>query len=343
MTLLTRPEHEGVPIARRRIPPVVCWASVGVLSFAVFTLVWIAWFASGDASPTPRGATAVPLWMSVAIRVQEVTTVLALLAYLRTFVIRPWRRLGSPTSDGLIVLALLTLYWQDPLLNYRHIYVTYNAGFVNLGSWAAHIPGWQSAQASRLAEPLLWEWPLYVVALFSLSLVANRVMDKARARWPQISKIGLIAICYGFFIVSDVVIEPLLMVFGFSTYPSTIPWLTIFGGRYFQFPLYEAFILGAFWTGIACLRYFRDDHGHTFAERGIDPVPARSRRSTWLRFFGLAGALNTMMLLLFVLPSNVVSPLGGAWPHDIVDRSYLRNGFCGVEITPCRTERPATR
>jgi hypothetical protein len=335
MTLLTRSDYEHVSIARRRTAPVVWWASVGALFLALFTLVWVSWLASGDVNPTPPGATAVPTWMGVAIRVQEVTTILALLAYLWTFVIRPWRRLGSPTSDGLIVLALLTLYWQDPLLNYRHIYVTYNAAFVNVGSWGGHIPGWQSAQASRLAEPLLWEWPLYVVALFSLSFVANRMMDKAKARWPQISKIGLIAVCYGFFVISDAVIEPLLMVFGFSTYPSTISALTIFGGRYFQFPIYEAFILGAFWTGIACLRYFRDDHGHTVAERGIDLRPPRRHRTTRLRFFALAGVLNTMMLLLFVLPSNVLSPRGGAWPHDIVARSYLRNDFCGPQITPC--------
>jgi hypothetical protein len=318
----------------RRARPVLAWAAAGVaFSVAAVALV-VAWVLSGDAQATPSGATPVPGWMTVSARVWEGLVIVCTVTVVYLKVIRPWRAHRALSFDGLFLLALASTFWQDPLLNYVQTQGTYNSVFVNLGSWAARTPGWISPNANRYPTPILGLLPIYLCGLISLCMAANWVMRTAKSRYPRLGRSGLILICFGFIAVADLIFEAMFFTrFGFFVYPSAISWLTLFHGHYYQFPVYEAVCAGALFGSFACIRYFRDDRGLSFAERGLERVVVATRMRTWLRFFALSGLCNVCFIVFFNVPMNFFGLHASGWPQDITDRSYLTNGFCGSGTT----------
>ena len=51
------------------------------------------------------------------------------------FIIRPWRRERRITLDGMLLVSMGLLFFQDPLLNYFNTWCTYNTWLFNRGSW----------------------------------------------------------------------------------------------------------------------------------------------------------------------------------------------------------------
>jgi hypothetical protein len=180
-----------------------------------------------------------------------------------------------------------------------------------------------------IPQPLLFIIPMYLSILLLPAMAGCLVMRKADARWPGLSKAGLIAICFGFFVVLDVVLEPLLMISGMYSYPGAIKSLTIFHGHYYQYPIYAAVLMPAGWTGWTCLRYFKDDKGMTVAERGIERLPLKGRQQTAVRFLALAGACNAIVFLLTNFPYAVTGLYADDWVSDVTTRSYFTSGICG--------------
>src|SRR3546814_16200910 len=89
--------------------------------------------------------------------------------------------------DGMLMLALLTMWIQDPMCNYFNFTFMYNAHFVNMGSWSSFLPGWQSPRGSNLPEPIflmggiyLW-WTTINVLAFAWSLKKLRALQIGRA------------------------------------------------------------------------------------------------------------------------------------------------------------------
>src|SRR3546814_1858443 len=64
--------------------------------------------------------------------------------------------------DGMLMLALLTMWIQDPMCNYFNFTFMYNAHFVNMGSWSSFLPGWQSPRGSNLPEPIFLMGGIYL-------------------------------------------------------------------------------------------------------------------------------------------------------------------------------------
>jgi hypothetical protein len=267
--------------------------------------------------------------METVIRIGEVGSVAAAVGVAYWFLVRPWRREGRVTLDGLFVIAFASLYWQDPLANYSQAWVTYNTAFVNFGSWTTDIPGWLAPNGNLFPEAVLWAGPVYIYAIFTAVLVANQLMRRAKQRWPRLGTAGLVGLCFAFFVVADLFIEVAWMRLGWFAYPGSISWLTIFHGHYYQFPIYEPILFGACWTAFACLRYFRDDKGRTLAERGIDELRATPRQKSGLRLLALVGALNAILLVGYEVPIQWFALHADEWPQDIVKRSYLTDGLCG--------------
>ena len=331
MAVLTRDTPSRIgrePAEGGRLRPVNVWACIGVVFLTVEAIALIGWFTSGDATRTPTGPTPVPTYMKVFIHGSEVVSIVALAVFLYYVLYRPWRRDGRISVDGLFCLVFLTIFWQDTFNNFFQHWFTYNAEFVNLGAWYPHVPGWYSPNANLTPTPLLL-YTAYVWGIFGVAMTGNVVMRKAKARWPQLGTRGLIGVCFAFFIVVEGIVEPLMVLSGIAAYPGGIPWLTLFHGKYYQFPLTEWFLWSVAWTAWSCLRYFRDDKGRTVVERGVDEIQANPRRNTLRRFFALAGACNAIYLVLFNIPAAIVGLYSGPWPEDITKRSYLTDGYCG--------------
>lgn len=324
---LTRPGPSSLD--QRRFKPVKAWAALGCLFLAIEAWAIGNWIASDRATPTPTGPTPVPHWMKVVGHTWEVVGFFCFAATLWVFLIKPWRKERGITSDGMLCIVFLSLYWQDTLLNYTQVWNTYNAMFINFGSWNADIPGWNSPNGNLIPQPILWAGPIYVYVLFTGIVLSNFLMRKLRERRPQVGNFGLVAFCFGFFFLADLIVEPLVQRAGINVYGGAIRDWSLFAGTYYQFPLYEAVLLPFVLTIWAALRFFKDDRGHTFAERGADQLRVTPKWRKTTRFLALAGACNLVFLVAYNIPMQYFGLKADPWPADLIKRSYLTNGICG--------------
>lgn len=323
---------EALTSEPRTAKPVKWWAAIGAGCIALQIYVFSAWILSGDATPTSPGPTEMPAWMLWSIRTQEAVGIIATVVIGWLFLVRPWRRERRITLDGMLFICFALIWWQDPLINYSQAAGTYNVHLANFGSWTTKIPGWLSPNGQLFPEPVIWTSTAYVTAVFGAVVFSNVVMRKAKARWPQLGTVGMIAVCLGFFIIFDLVAEGIWVRTGIYFYPGAIRSLSLFPGHYYQFPVYEVLLFGVSWAAWGCLRWFRDDKGRTIAERGIDDIRATPKQKTWLRFLALVGATNVLYLWCNV-GWQVFSLHSDPWPKDITSRSYMTDQLCGPGTT----------
>ncbi len=200
------------PSEARRFRPVMLWAAIGVGALVLQIVAFTGWVVSGDFKATPPGPTPVPGWMHVTIRSWEVLSVPASLLILYFFLIRPWRRHGHITLDGMFCLAAFTIFWQDTFINFFQVQVVYNSGFVNRGSWYPHVLGWLSPNTNRISTSLIGFAPGgYLYFWFGMMVVGCWIMRKVKQRWPQLGTFGLNMTCLAFFLAFHAVAEALLM------------------------------------------------------------------------------------------------------------------------------------
>ena len=325
----------------RRLNPVKAWAVVGGAFLLLQFYVYGAWVLY-DFERTPNGPTPAPSYMKFSAHFWEVVGVVLTLLVLYRFVIRPWRRDGRLSTDGLICLGFLTIVWQDPLLNYSQIQFTYSTLFYQWGSWANHIPGFVPRQGNLLSEPPFFVVSAYVFWVFGFSMISAAVMRRTRARWPRLGTLGLLAASFVVIFVIEFTLELICMRMGIFAYGGSIEKITFFYGHFYQFPITEGLCCAIVFTLWGSFIYFRDDRGFTIAERGIDRlVGVSARRTTWLRFLALAGALNVLFIVGYNLPEQWVSTHADPWPADIANRSYLDEGVCGPGTAyACGAGRP---
>jgi hypothetical protein len=245
--------------------------------------------------------------------------------------IRPWRRTGRMTIDGMFVIAFFQLWsFQDAFCNYTVAQFQWNAVFVNVGSWYSWVPGWMSPRAHFLAEPILFCGGLYIW-LFATGVIAlNWVMRKAKQRWPRIGKVGLVLIAMGTAGFLDFVFEVAWLRQGLYSYGAHVNALTLFPSKQYAFPIYEAVLWGITWGALASLRYFKNDKGQMQVERGLDTVKTSNKRKQLLRFFAVLGAVNMSMLLFYNIPYQFFGLEANSIPKSVTSKSYMTSGVCGI-------------
>ena len=129
---------------------------------------------------------------------------------------------------------------------------------------------------------------------------------------------------------ADLILECFWTRTGVYTYGGGDPSLSLFDDHYYKYPLWVGAVWGDRVGLIAALRYFKDDRGNTFAERGIDEVKTTPRRKQFLRLLALIGAMNASFAFVYNVPVQFFSSHAQAFPQDLLDRPYLLGGVCGV-------------
>jgi len=319
----------GHAVAHRQTPPIKWFAAAGAVGLAFEIYVLVRWVAGPFFKHVPTGPTPEPGWMRVVQEVWQPAGILLALGFLYWFLVRPWRRQGSVTTDGLLVAAFATLWFQDPLSGYFGNWFSYNSNLVNFGSWVKSVPGWSAfgAPGRMLVEPILLIPAVYVYFIMIGVLFGCWVMRRAQARRPNLSTAQLVGICFLSMCVLDFVAEGLIWLpLGFWEYPGGVGML--FPGTYHKFPINEMLTIATIFTAITCLRYFRDDRGLTVVERGVDKVRA-GRGRTVLRFLAIAFAVHAILFLGYNLPNGLLGAHPRPWPKALQQRSYFTDFLCG--------------
>ena len=318
------------PLQPRRNRPVLWWATAGGVFIVIQVAIYGSWLLSGNAKRTPNGPDPVWGWTKVVIHGYEVLACTVALAVLYFVVIRPWRRNGEVTWDGMLCGAFLSIYWQDVLFNYSGAAGTYNTEFFNLGSWLGNIPGVVQPNAERFAEPLLFSPQFYFAGFFLFVAMSCAVIRWAKRRWAHISNGTLTVLIAAFFVILDVVLEVVLLgMLNVEWYPGAPSALTLFHGRRWQLPYHEILLVSTIFTIWTLLRHHRDDKGRSIAERGIERVPGSGRKQNTLRFLALVGIINVTYLVAYMLPWNLMGPRQSPWPDVFLEHSWMRDGLCG--------------
>lgn len=318
--------------ARSSFKAVEAWAFVGALILALELYVWAKWITGPYFVPVPSGPSEPPELMKIALVTWTAVTVIGLPISLYFFIVKPWLRERRITTDGMLLLAFGFMSFQDPLLNYTNTWCTYNTWLFNRGSWTQDIPGWVSwgKPGQMMAEPILMIMPGYSYGVLLCTMLGCWVMRRAKARWPSLGVAGMLGVVFVFTLFFDVVMEGLfLMPMGLFTYPGAIQSLSMFPGTYHQYPIYEAVLWGSVQAGLCALRYFTDDRGRTFVERGLDRVHAGFARMQTTRFLAIFAAVSMFFFVFYNLPAQWFAMHADPWPEDIQKRSYLTMGICG--------------
>ena len=345
-TTVTEPLGDSTSLdtpARAAGKPVRIWAVLGGIILVLQLYVWIRWITGPYFERVPTGPSDPPTLMKTILTVYTAGIVLGLPIGLWWFIIRPWRRERRITLDGMLLVSCGLFFFQDPLLNYLNTWCTYNTWMWNRGSWSSNVPGWLSPEepGRQVAEPLLMNAPGYSYGVLLCTIAGCFVMRRVKARWPKISNLGLIGVVAVWAFFFDLVMEGLvLMPLGLYSFPGSVRSVSLNAGHYYQWPVYEGLMWGGVQAGLCCLRYFTDDRGRTFAERGIDRIRGGFARQQFTRFLAIFAAVSSLFFVFYIVPAQWMSMHADPWPDDVQKRSYFTGGMCGEGTDkPCPDPR----
>jgi hypothetical protein len=311
------------PTARRRT--VLWWAGFGAAMVLLQLYVYGSWIASDDFKVVPTGIDPVPdsekMW-AVMLQVAFTATALATTAWIVRGCVKQ-RRL---TFDAKLMLGWWSILWLDPAQFFLRPINLYNSYYFNRGSWVTHIPGWIAHNVQNLPNPWFMEGAAYGFMILS-SIAVCLVLAKVRARRPRTSGVLLFAVGWVLLGLGIFVLEEYIMIRGgWLSWSGVIHEVSIFDGTRYQFPWTESFFFGAMCTGMAALRFWRDDRGRSFVERGSESI-ASSRKATIVSVLAIIGFANVIMIaynLVMIVQSLYVDPTPEIYP------SYMLNGICGA-------------
>jgi Spirocyclase AveC-like len=324
---VTLPAHSParpVDALSRPVIPVKWWAAFGAAILAFQALVLIRWVTGPYFKHVDPGPTPLPGWMKVALTFWQIALPIAGIGALYWLVVRPWRRERRIRLEGLMAIAFLNLSFHDPLSAYIGHWYTYNAWQVNMGSWVNSVPGALAPGTPdhQVAYPLLIVPGAYVVIFLLVTMMGAAIMGRAKARWPGIRRLGLVAICFAVMVPFDVFFEGIVfMPMGSWEYPGG--HVKIFADTFHGYPLNEAFTTGAIFTMFACIKYFTNDRGHSLAEWGAERLGGGPVKVTTLRMLAVTGLVTLAMTIGYTLPNTWFGAHSTEWNQDIQTRSYL--------------------
>jgi hypothetical protein len=325
-----RPSLQSSPTRPRRSVPIMWWATLGVIQLTLAVYCLIAWGAAGEMTPTDPGPDAMPGWKTACMWILSVGGILATGYCLWRFLLQPWIRERRLTSDGMLLIACFAMAVpHDIMLSYTSPSFTYNSHYLNAGSWMSQVPGVQTPNAHLIPEPLVLVLPAYGWAVFLAAMLGCAVMQRIRTRRPETSNAGLVGLTLCFFLVLEVCFETILVHIDAEAYTGAIHDLTLWAGSDNQLPLYEILFWAVFWTGMAAFRFFKDDRGYTFAERGADQLRLSPAKVTAVRQLALIGGGFAAITVLYNVPWMLTSSHNDSFPQDLP--SYFVNGVCSPD------------
>jgi Spirocyclase AveC-like len=325
-----------VDASRRTVPargrggrPVVWFATVGAAALALQIYVYISWMRSEDFRRVSTGADPVPTSVKVWAWISQISVTLLAIGCV-VWVTRQCLRERKLTFDAKLLIGWVSCFWLDPVPNWIRPQVFFNSYYVNMGSWVEHIPGWFGPTGSNLPNSLLLEGSAFFTNILGCVLSCV-VMRRAQKRWNlsnfKIFCVG-VATAMAFFLL----MEEYMIWTGWLAWPATIHALSLNAGTIHQMPLTEMVITGFCLVGaMGALRYFKDDRGSSWAERGLDRLafsgPRASAMKTLVSLLAVIGFANASWLTYNVI-TIPIAVYADEMPSGFP--SYMTNDMCGT-------------
>ena len=301
------PDVVGGLAARSAVGSVSLWALLGVAWIVFIGQAWWRWLGSATQfGPAPiLGPDTFSGSALVILRVIEVVSLAIAAATIWTFLVRPWRREGRLTLDGMIVIGSLLASGIDPLINYFHYTFAWNAHAWNAGSWLAFFPLHQGP--TRYAEGLAWFVPQYLYLGIGLAAIECRIILLLRRRYPGLANIRSFGMAFVAILALDIVLEQLFVRTQVYAFPRTWSTFTLFAGSPFQFPVYESIFVAVYAAGFTYLRMSAHDSpdGTPWLLRGIERWSPRLRAP--VKLLAVIGFCAAWAALSYFLPWSWMS------------------------------------
>lgn len=312
-----------------RTRPLDAWAALGAAFVAVQAYVYIRWLVSGRVAPRSTVA-AVPESTKIAAWIVQVSVVVIVAATV-AFLVRDCLRHRRLTLDAMLAIGWLSVEWQDPVINYVRSSFFYSSYLWHVSSWAPYIPGWVSPNAGNLPQPFTISGIGYLQAVPAV-VAATGILRRVAARWPRTPNAVLFVVALVIGFGMDIGYELMAVRTHLYAYSGVHRSWSIWGGRTYQFPVYEAVVIGGIYAAVTMLRYHRDDAGRTFIERDGDVSIPRPRRRLLARTLAYIAFMNLCFVVYnVVLVTSTLSM--DATPNY---PEHLRNGICGAGTAyPC--------
>src|SRR5437016_4872252 len=111
-----------------RMKPVKWWAALGATHCCFAALVLVRWILSGDMHRTHPGPDVAPDHVLIAVRVAEIGSPIIAVLFFYRYLVKPWRREGHITVDGMLLIGCLSLYFPYDIFNdYATYLIQYNS------------------------------------------------------------------------------------------------------------------------------------------------------------------------------------------------------------------------
>ena len=328
---LRSPRAEA-PAEAKTTQPVVYWAFLGGVMVLAIAYILIRWITGPYFKAVPGGVTKLPEFQEVSLQIIQWGGAAIAVGCIYWFLIRPWRRNGAPTSEGLLAVCYGLLYIQDPVSIGGGYWFTYNSTMWNRGSWVPYLPLFNNPDGRpghMLAEPVFGMGSGYVyfwIALVAISLWSFKFVKN---RFPRLGLPGALFAASLAPALGDVVLEGFIwMKTGFYAYPGA-PGPHLFPGQASAYPLLEGFLIGFLISPYAVLRYYKDDKGYTVVERGVDKLKVGRNVKVLLRFLALVAVSQGIYFFCYNIWAYQIGVHQQAWPAAVQQRSYFLNGVCG--------------
>ena len=153
-----------------------------------------------------------PTWQFYVTHAIQIIVPLLWFVCMWFWVIKPWRREGRMTSDGMMAIACWMIFVYDCIMNYTQLSLLYNSHMVNFGAWTYGIfPGWTQINGNLLPEPIFITIPGYMVLVYVQVVFICWLLAKAKMRWPNMGLGGTLAFIILGLTIVDSLIEILLI------------------------------------------------------------------------------------------------------------------------------------
>src|SRR4051794_18398325 len=96
---------DRAPAGSKTTTAVAVWATIGGLWLAFIVFIWAKWITGPFFERVPAGPSEQPGWMSTLQTIWEPAFAVIALGFLYWFLVKPWRRDGQPSTDGLLCAA----------------------------------------------------------------------------------------------------------------------------------------------------------------------------------------------------------------------------------------------